>query len=241
MDNQQINENNFNENVVMKTKKKMTKSKMVAMAVMGVLGALAIAIILMAIIPKNYASGLPSYLFGCSSTDSDAPSYVYIYEGSSTAKEVLYKDSDAKFYNELMEAFDKSFSQSSLSALFQKELSNDIDYDYIGTNSKTLSNIASENQYVLGFTYADYQTLTKNGKDYVCKELSGSSAYEDGIVKFKTLWITVNNVEGVSDVNIYVRRILPDSETNYAIIKISTKGLQSQLSKTVADIILEKN
>ena len=230
MDNQQINQENFNENLVMKTKKKIPNSRIVAMSIMGVLGALAIAIILMAIIPKSYAVELPK---------AD-PSYIYIYEDSSTAKATIYKDSDEELYNKLMKSFDNSFSQSSLSALFQKELSNKIEYDYLGTNTKTLNAITEENQYVLGFTYADYQTLTKNGKDYVCEELKSNGSYENGVVKFKTLWITVNNVEGVSEVNIYVRRVLPDSETTYAILKISTKGMQSELSKNITNIILEK-
>lgn len=230
MDNNQLKQEKFDEKVVMKTKKKMTKSKIVAMAVMGVLGALAIAIILMSIIPKSYAVELPK-------TD---PSYVYIYEGSSSAKTTVYKDSDEKLYSKLMDAFDQSFSQSTLSALFQKELGNKVTYDYIGTNTKTLKNIADENQYVLGFTYADLQTLTKNGKDYVCDELKNNSAYENGVVKFQTLWVTVNKVEGVSELSIYVRRIIPDSQTNYAILKITTKSIQSELADVIADIILEK-
>lgn len=220
------------EDVVMKTKTRRSPTNLWATVVMIVLGILAVVIILMAIIPKSYAIELPE----------NQPNYLNIYQGSSTAKATLYKDVDEELYNAIWDAFNGSFKQSSLSALFQEQLTNDITYKYIGSN-KSLSSITSENDYVLGLVYSNTQTLYKDGKAYVCDELKGNSQYTDGVVTFKKLWVTVNNDNGVTEVNIYVQRMTNEtaSQSNYAILQIITKGLQSELVNVLADAIQQKS
>lgn len=227
MENKEVN----NTTIVVHKKRRINVWATVIMAIIGVI---AIAVITMAIVPKSYAvsaMGLPA----SSSKAVDDIAYAQIYQGSSTVKTTIYRDEDKKLFNSLYKTFESSFSQSSLSALFQKELGNKVEYRYLGSSSLSLSNITSKNDYVLSFVYSDYQTLYKSGKPYVLDYQN--SAYEDGIVKFKTIWVTVNNKEGVSEVNFYIRRISTTGEMNYAIIEISTKGLQSELSSKIKDIL----
>ena len=220
----------MDENFVMKTKKPMSKANLWATIVMCVLGVLAIVTIVMAIVPKSYAIEMPK----------TNPNFIYIYQGSTTPKVPLYEDIDKDLYDELLDAFNGSFSQSALSALFQKELGNTIEYNYIG--SKTLSNITSSNDFVLGFVYSDVQTLYKDGKPYADDALMSNSNYTDGVVTFKKLWITVNQVDGVGQVKFYVQKMVSEgsSESTYAILEISTKGIQSELVDVINKVITEK-
>lgn len=222
----------MDENFVMKTKKPMSKANLWATIVMCVLGVLAVVTIVMAIVPKSYAIEMPK----------TNPNYIYIYQGSTTPKVTLYEDTDKDLYDELLDAFNGSFSQSALSALFQKELGNTIEYNYIG--SKTLSNITNSNinDFVLGFVYSDVQTLYKDGKPYVDDALMSNANYTDGVVTFKKLWITVNQVDGVGQVKFYVQKMVSEgsSESTYAILEISTKGIQSELVDVINKVITEK-
>ena len=220
----------MDENFVMKTKKPMSKANLWATIVMCVLGVLAVVTIVMSIVPKSYAIEMPK----------TNPNYIYIYQGSTTSKVPLYEDIDKDFYDELLDAFNGSFSQSALSALFQKELGNTIEYNYIG--SKTLSNITSSNDFVLGFVYSDVQTLYKDGKPYANDALMSNANYTDGVVTFKKLWITVNQVDGVGQVKFYVQKMVSEgsSESTYAILEISTKGIQSELVDVINKVITEK-
>ena len=222
----------MDENFVMKTKKPMSKANLWATIVMCVLGVLAVVTIVMAIVPKSYAIEMPK----------TNPNYIYIYQGSTTPKVTLYEDTDKDFYDELLDAFNGSFSQSALSALFQKELGNTIEYNYIG--SKTLNNITNSdgNDFVLGFVYSDVQTLYKDGKPYVDDALMSNANYTDGVVTFKKLWITVNQVDGVGQVKFYVQKMVSEgsSESTYAILEISTKGIQSELVDVINKVITEK-
>lgn len=222
----------MDENFVMKTKKPMSKANLWATIVMCVLGVLAVVTIVMAIVPKSYAIEMPK----------TNPNYIYIYQGSTTPKVTLYEDTDKDLYDELLDAFNGSFSQSALSALFQKELGNTIEYNYIG--SKTLNNITNSdgNDFVLGFVYSDVQTLYKDGKPYVDDALMSNANYTDGVVTFKKLWITVNQVDGVGQVKFYVQKMVSEgsSESTYAILEISTKGIQSELVDVINKVITEK-
>ena len=220
----------MDENFVMKTKKPMSKANLWATIVMCVLGVLAVVTIVMAIVPKSYAIEMPK----------TNPNYIYIYQGSTTPKVTLYEDTDKDLYDELLDAFNGSFSQSALSALFQKELGNTIEYNYIG--SKTLSNITSSNDFVLGFVYSDVQTLYKDGKPYANDALMSNANYTDGVVTFKKLWITVNQVDGVGQVKFYVQKMVSEgsSESTYAILEITTKGIQNELVDVINKVITEK-
>ena len=222
----------MDENFVMKTKKPMSKANLWATIVMCVLGVLAVVTIVMSIVPKSYAIEMPK----------TNPNYIYIYQGSTTPKVTLYEDTDKDLYDELLDAFNGSFSQSALSALFQKELGNTIEYNYIG--SKTLSNItnSNSNDFVLGFVYSDVQTLYKDGKPYANDALMSNANYTDGVVTFKKLWITVNQVDGVGQVKFYVQKMVSEgsSESTYAILEISTKGIQSELVDVINKVITEK-
>ena len=222
----------MDENFVMKTKKPMSKANLWATIVMCVLGVLAVVTIVMAIVPKSYAIEMPK----------TNPNYIYIYQGSTTPKATLYEDTDKDLYDELLDAFNGSFSQSALSALFQKELGNTIEYNYIG--SKTLSNITNSNinDFVLGFVYSDVQTLYKDGKPYVDDALMSNANYIDGVVTFKKLWITVNQVDGVGQVKFYVQKMVSEgsSESTYAILEITTKGIQNELVDVINKVITEE-
>ena len=222
------NDNLSNEDVVLKTKEPFSRTNILATVMICILGILAIVTIIMAIVPKSYAVHL---------SDND-PNYITIYEGSSTLATTLFADEHKEDYDKLLSAYEKSFKQSSLSALFQKELSNKIEYNYLG-NRKTLSNIVTSNDYVLGFVYSQEQTLYRNGDPYVCEELKYLSQYKDGVVKFKKVWITVNNENGVNTVNFYFQRLASEgsSESSEAILQITTKGLQENLFNTIEEIL----
>ncbi len=223
------NDNLRNEDVVLKTKEPFSRTNILATVMICILGVLAIVTIIMAIVPKSYAVHL----------SDNNPHYIFIYEGSSTPATTLFADEHKEDYDKLLSAYEKSFKQSSLSALFQKELFNKIEYDYLGTNDKTLSNIVTSNDYVLGFVYSQEQTLYRNGDPYVCEELKYLSQYKDGVVKFKKVWITVNNENGVNTVNFYFQRLASEggSESSYAILQITTKGLQENLFNTIEEIL----
>ena len=232
MSQNEVNKVEPTEEVAVKTKGKRSPTNLWATVVMIVLGVLAVVIILMAIIPKSYAIELPE----------NEPNYLQLYQNSSSPKATLYRDSDEELYNSVWDAFNDSFKQSSLSALFQEQLTNNVTYNYIGTNTKSLSSIASDNDYVLGLVYSDLQTLYKDGDAYVCEELKTNSQYTDGVVTFRKLWVTVNNVNGVTEVNFYVQRVTSEtsSQSSYAVLQITTKGLQSDLVTAIADAIEEK-
>jgi len=226
-----------NGGVEIQMKSRMSRTALASVITMCVLGVIAISVILTAIIPKSYAITLPK----------TEPSYVVIYKGSTTAVGQVYNDVDAdknsaeqKKYNKLKKAFDDSFSTSTLDAFFEKELSNNVEYNYLGTNNKTLNNIVTNNEYVLELVYATEQTLQKGSKDYICEELSNSSSlYKDGIVKFKKLWVTVNNIDGINQVKFYVQRRVSEtsSQSSYAVIEIVTKAQQEKLASVIADIL----
>lgn len=232
-----MKDENVNGGVEIQMKSRMSRTALASVITMCVLGVIAISVILTAIIPKSYAITLPK----------TEPSYVVIYKGSTTAVGQVYNDLDAdknsveqKKYNKLKKAFDDSFSTSTLDAFFQKELSNNVEYNYLGTNNKTLNNIVTNNEYVLELVYATEQTLQKGSKDYICEELSNSSSlYKDGIVKFKKLWVTVNNIDGINQVKFYVQRRVSEtsSQSSYAVIEIVTKAQQAKLATVVADIL----
>lgn len=231
-----MNEEKVNGGVEIQMKSRMSRTALASVIMMCVLGVLAISVILTAVIPKSYAITLPK----------TEPSYVQIYKGSTTAVGQVYNDADAdkdskeqKSYNELKKAFDDSFSTSTLNAIFQKELTNKIEYNYLGTNNKTLNNIVTNNEYVLEFVYASEQTLKNGSKDFICSELANSSSlYEDGVVKFKKLWVTVNNIDGINEVKFYVQRRVSEtsSQSSYAVIEIVTKAQQSKLASVIANI-----
>ncbi len=231
-----MNEEKVNGGVEIQMKSRMSRTALASVIMMCVLGVLAISVILTAVIPKSYAITLPK----------TEPSYVQIYKGSTTAVGQVYNDADAdkdskeqKSYNELKKAFDDSFSTSTLNAIFQKELTNKIEYNYLGTNNKTLNDIVTNNEYVLEFVYASEQTLKNGSKDFICSELANSSSlYEDGVVKFKKLWVTVNNIDGINEVKFYVQKRVSEtsSQLSYAVIEIVTKAQQSKLASVIANI-----
>ena len=233
-----MNDEKVNGGVKIQMKSRMTRTALASVIMMCILAVLACSVVATAIIPKSYA---------VSAMSGVEPSYVKIYKGSTTVAGFVYNDIDAdkeskqqKQYYELKKAFDDSFSTSTLNAIFQKQLSNKVEYNYLGTNSKTLNNIVTSNEYVLELVYASEQTLKQGSKDYICTELANSSSlYTDGIVKYKKLWVTVNNIDGINQVKFYVQRRVSEtsSQSSYAVIEIVTKAQQSRLASVIADII----
>lgn len=235
-----MSELNFDTGVKVKMKTPMTRTAIVSMIVMIILGILALSVVFTAIIPRVYA---------VSPTNGD-PNYLRLYKGSTTSVCQIYNDGvdkksqEQQYYNKLSKAIDDSFSTTTLNAIFQKEYSNKITYKYIGTNSVTLNKIVTNNEYVVEYVYATEQVLKKGSKDYICEELANSSSlYEDGIVKFKKAWMTVNNQDGINEVKYYIQRRVSEnsSQSSYAVIEITTKAHQSELVKVIEEIINDKN
>lgn len=237
-----MNEQKVEGGVNLKMKAPMTKTAIASMVVMIILGVLALSVVCMAIIPKSYAVALAE----------GNSCYLRVYKGSTTSVCQVYNDntdSDKKsdeqeLYDMLIESIDSSFSTTSLNALFQKQLSNSVTYKYIGTNSVTLNKIVTGNEYVVEYVFATEQVLQKDSKDYICEELKNSSSlYENGIVKFKKIWMTVNNVDGISQVKYYIQRRVSEnsSQSSYAVIEITTKASQASIVKALQDVIDAKN
>lgn len=225
-----MSDENIKGGVNIEMKSKTTRMTIASMIVMGIVGVLAITIILMAIIPKSYAIDMPK----------DSPIYVRIYKGSTTSvcnvnrtdnKESKEQQRFEKFEN----SFKDSFKTSSLNALFQKSLISNIEYEY--QPSKYLSKIVGENDYVLELVYSGEQTLQKDGKDYIRDEYKESTVYPNGVITFEKLWVTVNKFEGINTVKIYVQKKNTYGYSDQAVIEITTKGLQENLYNTITEII----
>lgn len=201
-------------------------SKLISNIFLGVIGALALCLILLAIIPKSYNIGI-----------SNEPYKITVYDGSVNNKYECSNnasETQKKNYNQIGDLYNKMFSTSSLNALFSRILFYAPYYDY---EYSRFSSLVSNNSYVIEFTYNDMQTLYKDGKPYTNPALNGSS-YVDNIATFQKVWIVINEFDGFGKITFYFENL---DNTGYSIIKVETLGNTHELNKFLSELDYNNN
>ena len=197
------------------------KINLISNIFLGVMGAVALCLVLLALIPKSYNIGI-----------NNEPYKISIYQGSSTAKYECSADaseSQKKNYNEIIDLYNSMFTTSSLNALFSKIISYSPDYDY---DTTTFYNLVTKSGYVLKFDYSEKQTLYKGGEPYTNSALTDSN-YENKIATFNTLWIAINEFEGFNTITFYLQSLATSSR---AIIKVETLGQTHNLYEFLSNM-----
>lgn len=119
-------------------------------------------------------------------------------------------------YKEFMKYYDKSFSQSYISAIFSGSLySYDIEEKYEDVNKVlgTSGELISNNTYYVRLRYAEEQVFThQNGKAYVSNY--SNSKWADGKLTFTDVYVVVNNTSGFQKTEVYVVVNYPDFDEN---------------------------
>ena len=197
-------------------------NKILATVLMCVVGAIAVFVLVLGIAPKNFSIAV-----------NNSPDYITVFANKSysmSSAKVLDSKVDAQKenYEKAYEAFNKSFKTSCLDALFQGVLTNGSSYEY---TTARLSQVVNENDLVIVFVYLDEQNLMKDGKNYY-----DSTRARD--IKFKKMWIAINNVNGFSEIKLYTQTLtdIDASESTSATTLIKTFAVQDSLYKTLTEI-----
>lgn len=120
---------------------------------------------------------------------------IEIFKGSSTS--TLEVSSERNEYKKIMELYNKSLKENTLSSLFQGATGFDAE---VKNEEVTISNITgNESTYVLRFIYDEVQTLTINNKEYVDEE---SETQET--VTYTGLYVVVNNSANFTEYKVYL-------------------------------------
>ena len=193
----------------------MTASKILSNIVLGVIGFVAVAMILLAIIPKSYGIGV-----------SNEPYLMTIYGASTSASDSYSKnstESEKAVYEKIASLYNASLSTSSLNALFSKKILENATYDYSNTSLSAL--VSKSNSVVLEFKFTTLQTLYKDGAPYKNDRLT-NTFYTDNILTYGKVWIVVSDTNGLGTMDFYFQKLdtkgSPASSSNYSIIKVST-------------------
>jgi len=207
----------------------MTKSKTISTIVFAICGALALALIVMAIVPKSFKPEI-----------NYQPDQIMIYNGKTTDPDTFIKNSEISTikekYNKITDLLNNSFSTSSLNALFSGTIGNQIQYEY---DTTTFSSIVSNSTFVLEYYYTDLQKMMKEGKVFTSTSLS-TYVYENQELSYGKLWIAINNHTNFANVNIYVQKLNtkgdPRSTLTSSVYKLSTLGNTSALYDYLTNI-----
>ncbi|MGN1201013.1 MAG: hypothetical protein ACI4R8_01960 [Candidatus Caccovivens sp.] len=170
---------------------------------------------------------------------------VTLYPGT-VNPDVTYAQGD-EGYDNFMKAYDNSFSQSYISAIFSGSLGSysivetkQNASDVVGTTGGLL---VANKQYYVRLRYNEEQTLvTQNGKTYV--STSSSSAW-NGQLTFKEVYVVVNQTEGIQETKIYVVTAYPkfddngqitDQKGDPKVVTISVKANTYEIYKAWNDL-----
>lgn len=188
--------------------------------------ALAVVIVILAAVPVSL---VPSCI-------KNGYTWVTLYPGNTNATTL---DDDDDLYKDFKKVYDKAFSQSYLSAMFDGSLfSYDIDEgldkpeSIIGSGGSLMEN----NQYFVRLRYTEDQTLTnQNGKSYKSKYRNSTW---NGELTFTEAYLEVNETEGFQDTKVYVVTSYPDSEGNETeyVVTITIKANTSAIYKAWEDL-----
>lgn len=176
------------------------------------IGIIAVALIICAIVPKNY---LPN------TNDPDKLTITYIEDNKIQAfyntNSSEFKDETKEDYNRLVEGFRNSFKQSVLSALFAGELITTMTATGIGEASIT----KPESGFEVKFEYLEYQNIYVNGKVYT------DPNYSTRPVQTKTMYCYITDEIGFNGIYLYYEDDSQDGEVEYYRIQTlaSTKTL----------------
>lgn len=148
-------------------------------------------------------------------------------------------------YKEFMKFYDKSFSQSYISAIFSGSLySYDIEEKYEDVNKVlgTSGELISNNTYYVRLRYAEEQVFThQNGKAYVSNY--SNSKWADGKLTFTDVYVVVNNTSGFQKTEVYVVVNYPDFDedgnkvgTKKRLITITVKANTYEIYNAWSDL-----
>lgn len=180
----------------------MTK-KMGSIIALGVVALLAVVVVILYLIPVNYAPKL------------SAPNSIIVQQSSDKNATVL-KENEEDIYNKIMKEFNKSLTRNLLSAIFAGQSSGGTNLTDNGLLPSTTTLPSADVQLVL--TY-DAQTLTINGKSQPRKvtnvifQLSDTTTYQaatiyfqqedgTGYYEYKTFAMQSNLYDYIMDLNI---------------------------------------
>lgn len=162
----------------------MTKTKKIlSILVLSFIGLLAIATIVLAIVPSKFDKGIIP----------DEPREVTVYASSS---DTLFSK-DESHYNEIVKLLDDSFKESTLSALFQGAygFENEVNHSVSSSAVESLkSNVALQIDY--GTT--NDHTLTIGGKEYTYGTNNSKTVTFDSII------FAVADTSNLSTVTMYL-------------------------------------
>jgi len=206
--------------------------KLVSNIILGIIGVLALTLIVMAIVPKSFSVGVSSKPYQIAVYNSSGSSYGDNYFTNSGSR----KDT----YQKLSKLYRESFSTTSLDALFSKIISEKAEYEaeniYLNT---IISNANSKGAVVMEFMYNELQTLKKDGKAYKNNTLQ-SPYYDNNVLKYGTVWIVVNDSNGFGEIEFYFQKLEssgnPMSSSTRAVIKVTTIANTHNLYKELKEI-----
>lgn len=152
------------------------------------------------------------------------PDYIEIIMNNGAESQSYFKDDEIsankEVYDKVMKLYNESYKQKIMSAIFQGTLGNKvtIERNSISESSVTTSGV------VIAFHYYENQTLKLNGKTYTYTFASGTTETN---IQYKTLYVKVNSLDSLEDVNIYVKNI--NTSSSYIYYSYKVKANQSAL------------
>ncbi len=181
------------------------------------IGVIAAALIICALVPKNY---LPQ------TNDPDTLQVTYIEDTNKTA---TYQKGSSSFneedYNRIMTSFRNSFKQSVLSALFAGELITTTTVSGIGQN--TISK--PDSGFQITFYYDDYQNIYENGSVY------NDPNYSIRPVQTKIMYCYITNDIGFSGIYLYYEDDSQGGDVEY--YRLQTIASTSELHSLCMEIL----
>ena len=148
--------------------------------------------------------------------NTDAMS-IRVYQGKTTETMEIHKSSNE--YKNIVELFEKSLKENTLSSLFQGATG----FDYkVNQKEVTISSITGNNEgtYVLCFIYNEVKTLTINGEKYV-NENANTQKGESTDVTYKALYVEVKNTSNFTEYNVYLAASGNDTYSNFNVSLIA--------------------
>lgn len=197
--------------------KKKKNKRIATMVGMGFAFVLAVVIIVLAVVPVSLK---PRFIESGFDT-------VNFYHGATRPSGGNCTVGDEK-YEQFMKVYDKAFSQSYISAIFNGSLfsyeiseSGKEPDDILGSNGELNEN----NEYYIILSFVDEQVLTnQNGSTYI-STFKGKSW--DGVLRFNQVYIVLSQTDGWQQTTVYVPAYYPDKNgemNNTYLVTITLKA-----------------